>query len=127
MPIIKFMSNPLPMEKKEAIAPAVYAEAVKFLHIPHIEVFFEEYDAFWAFGKKETEGKSMACIADGPEPGAEKMEALSASFMKILQTELGKPDLGFTLIYHANDDTHVYVDGELLRDRKARMAAQKKG
>jgi hypothetical protein len=127
MPIIKFMSNPIPMEQKEVIAPKAYAELLKVLHVPHIEIFFEEYDALWAFGKKETQGNSVACVADGPEPGAEGVEALSSALMNIFRAELGKPDLGFTLVYHANDDTHVYVDGELLRERKARMAAQKKG
>lgn len=125
MPVVKLMSNPLSTEQKDSIAPALYDVLVKHIHVPHIEIFFDGYDALWAFGKKKAGYHSMACIVEGPDLPPDTMTALSNDMLRVFRDILGDPEFGMTFIYHANDDNHIVIDGELLADRKDRLARGK--
>ena len=118
MPIIRFKGTKISEEKKDVIAEKAYEELVKVLHIPHIEIFFDEYDAVYSFGKKFEEYDGISCIMEGPEIGSERLSDLSKALMGIFRTELEKPEMSFTAVYHVNDNDHVTLDGKILKQHR---------
>lgn len=118
MPVVRFKSTKLPEEKKDDIATKAYEELVKVLHIPHIEIFFDEYEAVYAFGKKFNEYDGIDCIIEGPEISPENLSALSTSLMDVFRNCLNNPKLNFTAIYHVNDDYHVTLNEKILAQHR---------
>lgn len=121
MPVIRLLSLPLPKEKKAAIAPRLYEEALKDIKVPHIEIFFEECEDIWSFGKPVTENRSMTCIVEAGVIASDALEDMAVRMMNVLRQELDNPKYGFVLVYHVNDDDHVTYDDEILSRRRKRL------
>lgn len=122
MPVVVFKSSKLDEKVKDNIALEAYEILSKSLHIPHIELFFDEYEAVYAFGKKHQNYAGADCIVEGPKIAPNELKDLSYNLMKIFRKEMNDENFNFTLVYHENDDNHVTLNEELLAEHRKKLA-----
>lgn len=118
MPMVNLKTTHIDVEKKDKIAEMIYPKLVEVLHIPHIEIVFDEYDAVYAFGKKFEDYDGADCIIEGPEISPDDLSKLSANLMEVFRDVLGKPDYNFTAVYHVNDNNHVTLNEKILAQHR---------
>lgn len=126
MPVVTFKGTKIAEEKRDRIAERAYRALVNTLRIPHIELFFDEYDAVYSCGKKQIAFACTDCVIEGPELEAERFSALTSELMGIFRDVLEQPDFGLTAVYHVNDGAHVSLNGKTLEQRRAEAGEMQK-
>lgn len=114
MPLMEFRTLPLEESRKDDLAAKIYDCVLPYLHIPHIDIYFHEFNRYWQCGRPVSKPAGTFCTIEGPDLPPVKIEEMSAKLTALLRKEMDDDRFYCTLVYHVNDHDHVSLNGELL-------------
>ena len=114
MPSIDIKTLKLNTKIKDSIAEEVYQKTKKVIKIPSIEIYFNEYDSFYANGKP-TEQNFITISFDGPVLPQEMITELCKVTHEAVKSIIDNCS-NINFVYHANEHSHVGHEGKLLAE-----------
>ena len=114
MPSIDIKTLKLDKQIKDSIAKAVYQETKKVIKIPSIEIYFNEYDSFYANGKP-TEQNFITISFDGPIIPQEMITELCRVTHEAVKSIIDNCS-NINFVYHVNGHSNVGHGGKLLAE-----------
>ena len=115
MPSIEIKTLRLNKDTKDRIAEKVYQEAKNIMKIPGFELYFNEYDSFYANGKPTTLN-FITISFDGPVLPQEMITQLCSATYEAIKSVVMEDCSNINFVYHANEHSHVGHDGKLLAE-----------
>ena len=126
MPSIRVLSNPFPIETKEALGLALCTTLKRILNVPIIEVYYHDLDVFYVLTDEFTihdgsfEPVTATLIINGPEREQAVLQEVCASLTAAVREVLGKPDFDVITVYHEITGDFIGTNGRIhsLRGKK---------
>lgn len=114
MPSIDVKTLKLDRPTKDLIAEKLFEGAKKVLRIPSWEVYFNEYDSYYAQGKPAP-SNLITIIVDGPDNlEKETLANLCSTLTEAVKTVIPDPAVNVLFMYDGHDREHVGHNGKIL-------------
>ena len=118
MPSVRVLGNPFPLEKKREMGMRMAADIKRVLKVPVGEVYFEEFDEYYADTPKgysihdgTDEPGGVTLIINGPVREQAVLQEICATLTESVRSVLEKPDFEVITVYHEIAGDYIGTGG----------------